>query len=300
MRDKVLVIGSLNYDTILKMSKQPELGETLPVNEVAFSAGGKGANQAVQAAKLGMETYMMGCVGNDYMGDFLVKTAEKYGVHTEFVRKIDGTSGMGIVNALDDGGVFASIVRGANFEVSKEDIDKTEMLLNEVGMVVLQMEIPQEINRYAIKKAKEYGCKILLNAAPAAPLEDEYMKLCDILVVNEVEASFYMGQPIDSMEKAESAADTLSGRFENTCIITMGKEGAVVSDGNTHEQIPSMKVNAIETTGAGDSFIGGVAYAVMQGMTIFDACRFATKCSAVTVCRLGAQDSMPVLSEISR
>lgn len=298
MRDKIIVIGSLNYDIVLKVSKLPAQGETLPANDAAFSAGGKGANQAVQAAKLGVPTYMAGCVGNDSMGDFLLKTANGYGLHTDYIRRTDGPSGMGVVNAMDDGSVFATIVRGANFEITKEDIDKIEPLMEEAGLMILQMEIPQDMNRCAIDKAKAHGCKVLMNAAPAAPFEEEYLKKCDILVVNEVEASYYAGKTIDTMDKAVEEAANMSAKLGNTVIITMGKEGAVVSSEGRTEKVPSMKVNAIETTGAGDSFIGGIGYAVMNGMDIFEACRFATKCSAVTVCRLGAQDSMPTLKEI--
>lgn len=298
MRDKIIVIGSLNYDIVLKVSKLPAQGETLPANDAAFSAGGKGANQAVQAAKLGVPTYMAGCVGNDSMGDFLLKTANSYGLHTDYIRRTNGPSGMGVVNAMDDGSVFATIVRGANFEITKEDIDRIEPLMEEAGLMILQMEIPQDMNRYAIDKAKAHGCKVLMNAAPAAPFEEEYLKKCDILVVNEVEASFYAGKTIDTMDKAVEEAGNMSAKMGNTVIITMGKEGAVVSSAGRTEKVPSMKVNAIETTGAGDSFIGGTGYAVMNGMDIFEASKFATKCSAVTVCRLGAQDSMPTLKEI--
>ncbi len=298
MRDKIIVIGSLNYDIILKLAKLPDLGETLPANDVAFSAGGKGANQAVQAAKLGVKTYMAGCVGMDAMGDFLLEAAEKYGVDTTYIRRVEAPSGMGIVNAMDDGGVFATIVRGANFEITKDDIDRIVPLMDEAGLLILQMEIPQEINRYAIDCAKKHGCRILLNAAPAAALEEQYLRKCDILVVNEVEASFYAEKSIETMEMAQKEACYMAEKYGNTVIITMGKDGAVVSDGERSEQIPSMKVKAIETTGAGDSFIGGVGYALMEEMDIFEACHFATKCSAATVCRLGAQPSMPTLEEL--
>lgn len=298
MRDKIIVIGSLNYDIVLKVPKLPDKGETLPANEAVFSAGGKGANQAVQAAKLGIETYMVGCVGNDSMGDFLLETAQGYGLHTEYIRRTNGTSGMGVVNAIEDGSVFATIVRGANFEITEEDINKIEDLLDNTGLMILQMEIPQDKNKYAIDMAKNRGCRVLLNAAPAAFLEEEYLKKCDIVVVNEVEASFYAKKTIDTMEKALKEVECMAKRLENIVIITMGKDGAVVSDGELTEEIPADTVNAVETTGAGDSFIGGIGYAIINGMNIFEACRFATKCSAITVCRMGAQDSMPRLQEL--
>ena len=298
MRNKVLVAGSMNYDIILAASRLPKLGETMPVNGCTFAAGGKGANQAVQAAKLGLETYMAGCVGNDPMGDFLYKTAEEYGLHTDYIRHADAPTGLGIVHALDNGSVHASIVRGANYELTKEDIDAAEGILDDTGLVILQMEIPAEINRYVIDKAKAHGCKVLLNAAPAEPFEEEYLAKTDILVVNEVEAAFYAGRTASSLEEGCGMADELARKYGNICVITMGSEGAAVSDGNQHEAVPPKKVKAVETTGAGDSFIGGLAYAVISGMDIFEGCRFATRCSSITVCRPGAQASMPTLDEV--
>lgn len=299
MRDKIVVIGSLNYDIILKSARRPERGETMTVDGASFSAGGKGANQAVQAAKLGVPTHLVGCVGKDAQGPYLLQSANKYGVDATHVRAVPGVStGMGIVNALEDGSVYASIVRGANYAVTKADIDAAEPRMREAALVVLQMEIPQEINEYAITKAKENGCRVLLNAAPAAEMDEKYLKMCDILVVNEVEASFYLGRSLDTIEEAEAGAAELAARYDCDVIITLGKEGSVVSENVQATFIPAKTVNAIETTGAGDSFIGGIGYALMQDMTLTQACEFATECSAVTVCRLGAQRSMPTLEEI--
>lgn len=299
MRDKIVVIGSLNYDIILKSSRLPECGETMPVDNAAFSAGGKGANQAVQAAKLGIPTYMVGCVGEDAQGVYLKQTANAYGVNTSLVKTMsDVPSGMGVISALEDGSVFASIVRGANYAVTKEHIDAAESLLWDAAIVILQMEIPVEINIYAIQKAKACGCKVLLNAAPAMEIPECYLQMCDILVVNEVEAAFYLKSELDTIDQAKEGAKKLSDHYGADTIITLGKAGAVVSDKGELAFIPAKKVEAIETTGAGDSFIGGVGYALMQDMTLTEACKFAAACSAITVCRLGAQTSMPTLDEI--
>ena len=129
MNKKITVIGSLNYDVILKIPRLPFKGETLTANGAAFSAGGKGANQAVQAAKLKTPTYMVGCVGPDASADFLVNTAKEYGVNVDYIRKVPGSSGMGVINAVEDGSVYACIVRGANFEVTKEDVDNAMPIL---------------------------------------------------------------------------------------------------------------------------------------------------------------------------
>lgn len=300
MRDKIVVIGSLNYDIILKAQRLPEKGETMPVDGAGFSAGGKGANQAVQAAKLGLKTYMVGCVGSDVQGRHLLETAKKYGVNTDFIRQVDGASGMGIIHALSDGSVHASIVRGANYDITKEDIDRAEELLNETEIVIFQMEIPEEINDYAIAKAKNCGCKVLMNAAPARAIKHEVMELCDILVVNEVEAAFYLNSEIKSVDDAKAGAAKLSEEYDCDTVITLGEAGAVVCEGGSISFIPSKKVDAIETTGAGDSFIGALGYGHLNGMSLTDASKFATCCSAITVCRIGAQDSMPTLEEATK
>lgn len=300
MRDKIITIGSLNYDIILKCGRLPEQGETMPVNDASFSAGGKGANQAVQAAKLGVKTYMVGCVGKDAHGRALLASAEKYGLDTTYLKEVEAPTGLGVVNAMEDGSVHASIVRGANFAITKEDIDAAEEVMKEAELVILQMEIPMEINEYAIDKARECGCKVLLNAAPATEMPMEYLKKCDILVVNEVEAAFYLGQTINGNEEAKAGAEKLADLLDADIIITLGSEGSVVSDNRKVTFIPSKKVDAIESTGAGDSFIGGVGYALIHGMNLTQACKFATCCSAITVCRLGAQDSMPTLEEVQR
>lgn len=298
MRNKIVVIGSLNYDIILKVSRLPELGETFPASGVTFSAGGKGANQAVQAAKLGIKTYMVGCVGKDPQGDMLIQTAQIYGLDTTYLRRVDVPSGMSSVHAVEDGSVYATIVRGANFAITKEDIDAAESAMQDAAIVILQMEIPMEINAYAISVAKKCGCKVMLNAAPAEKVSDDFMKNCDIIVVNEVEAAFYLGQEITNQSVAEQGAAALAEKYSADIIMTLGKLGAVVCENRKTSFVPSKKVNAIETTGAGDSFIGATGYALIQGMNLTQACEFATCCSAITVCRLGAQDSMPTLEEV--
>ncbi|MGM9659699.1 MAG: ribokinase [Faecousia sp.] len=298
MRDKIVVIGSMNYDIILKLSRFPQFGETFPADDAVFSPGGKGANQAVQAAKLGIPTYLAGCVGNDSQGAVLIQAAKEFGVNTDYVRVCDTPTGMGIVNALPDGSVKSVIVRGANYAITEEDIDALAPLMAETALVILQMEIPAQINRYAIDKAKSCGCAVLMNAAPAAPFEAAYLSKLDILVVNEVEAEFYVGYPVDSVDAAKQGAVELSRRLGISCVFTLGKLGSVVCSEEDAVFIPAKKVNAVETTGAGDSFIGALGYGLLHGKTLPDACRFATECSAVTVCRCGAQPSMPWLAEM--
>ena len=299
MKQKIIVIGSMNYDIILKMERRPAQGETLPVKEAVYSAGGKGANQAVQSAKLGADTAMVGCVGSDSMGGYLIKTAEGYGLDCTHVRITEGQTGLGVDQVMDDGSVYGHIVLGANYALTKTDVDNALPLIRESGIMILQNEIPAEVNEYAIDQAKACGCLVLMNVAPAVPVKPEYLRKIDIFVANEVEAGYYCGKTIDSVEKAVEACGDMARELGNKCVFTLGSMGAVVSDGSRTEIVPPCKVKAIETVGAGDSSVGAIAYALTQGSDLFRACRFAARCSAITVQRMGAQPSMPTLQEVT-
>lgn len=298
MYDKVVVIGSLNYDVCLKLERLPEEGETNFADSVEYCSGGKGANQAVQAAKLGLPVYIAGCIGEDASGDFLKKTVEGYGVRTDYLKRVSGNSGMSVAQSLYDGGIRASVVRGANDCVTKEDIDALKDMITPETIVVFQLEIPIGTILYAIDVCRERGAYIILNGAPAAALPEEALRKLDLFIVNEVEASFYGSVQIDSEEKAEEEIRRMSERIGITCIFTLGKAGSIVCSGGKTEMIPSKKVQAVESTGAGDSFIGGLCYGIVHGMDLFEAARFATCCSAKTVCRTGGQPAMPTLVEV--
>lgn len=290
------MIGSLNYDVCLKQERLPVEGETYFADSVNYCSGGKGGNQAVQAAKLGVPTYMVGCIGDDSSGEFLKENIEKYGVHTEYLKIKHGNSGMSVAQSLYDGGVRASVVRGTNDLVTKEDIDELDSFLNPGDITVFQLEIPIPVIEYAIHFCKEKGCVVILNGAPAHEISRETLKEVDYFIANELEAEFYCGAPV-TRETAETEIRKMTAELGNVCIYTLGKAGSVVCDGKNSEFVPSRKVDAVESTGAGDSFIGGLCYALLQNMDIFEAAKFATCCSARTVCRIGGQPAMPFLDE---
>ena len=262
------------------------------------AAGGKGANQAVQAAKLGVPTYMIGAVGADNMGDFLRDEAKGYGLDVSRVKRSWESTGMGCIHALEDGRVFATINRGANYDLTTEDIDASEDLFSQAKILILQNEIPHEVNIHAANLAKKHGLRVLYNAAPAFPDKKEVLPLADVVIVNEGEASDYLGVNISSVEDAQREGLKVSASMGNTWVITMGSHGSVICSEGKSEIVRPYKVDAVETTGAGDSYIGGLGYALINGMDIFTAAKFATKCSAVTVCGIGAQNSMPTLAQI--
>ena len=298
MEKKAVVIGSLNYDVCLKQERLPVEGETYFADSVNYCSGGKGGNQAVQAAKLGVPTYMVGCIGDDVSGQFLKENLEMYGVHTDYLKVRPGNSGMSVAQSLYDGGVRASVVRGTNDLVTKEDIDELDGFLNPGDIAVFQLEIPIPVIEYAVHFCKEKGCFVILNGAPAGRISKETLKEVDLFIVNELEAEFFCGRPIPNKEAAAEEIRKMSQELGNICIYTLGKAGSVVCDGEKEAFVPSKKVEAVESTGAGDSFIGGLCYALLKDMDVFEAARFATCCSAKTVCKIGGQPSMPFLEEV--
>ena len=294
----ILVAGSMNYDIILKVKRMPREGETMTCESASTAAGGKGANQAVQAAKLGVKTFMIGAVGADNMGDYLRDEAKNYGLDVSRVKRSWLSTGMGCIHALEDGRVFATINRGANYDLTNDDIDSSEDLFSLAKILILQNEIPHEVNIHAADLAKKHGLRVLYNAAPAFPEKKEVLAKSDVVIVNEGEASDYLGVKISSVEDAEREGLRISAEMNNTWVITMGSQGSVICSEGKSEIVKPYKVDAVETTGAGDSYIGGLAYALINGMDIFNAAKFATKCSAITVCGIGAQNSMPTLAQI--
>lgn len=298
MERKVIVIGAMNYDVCLKLERLPEEGETNFADSVEYCSGGKGGNQAVQAAKLKVPTYMVGCVGTDESGNFLLDQLNSYGVHTEYVKRVRGNSGMSVAQSMYDGGIRASVVRGANEAVTRDVVDEIASVIAPGDIVVLQLEIPVDTTEYAVTVAKERGAYVILNAAPALPIDKETIRKVDLFIVNEVEAAFYTGNDITDKEIASGEIRAFHREYGTDCIFTLGKAGSVVCNSERDEFVPSKKVEAVESTGAGDSFIGGLCYALMNGMDLFTAASFATCCSAKTVCKTGGQPAMPTLEEV--
>jgi len=298
MGKNIVVIGSMNQDIIMKISRMPDLGESMMVDECILAAGGKGSNQAVQAAKLGANVSMIGSVGKDTMGEFLLTEAEKFHVDVTHVKRSNAPTGMADAHVLPDGHLFCTVVKGANFELKTEDVTMAESLLKSADIVILQNEIPREVDYYVVDKAEEFGYKVIYNAAPAREMSRHYIAKCDIVVVNEVEAGFYCGTKIDSVEEAKVEALKMSMEMGNDWIITLGATGSVVASNKEVIFIPSYRVKAIESLGAGDSYIGALAYALLSGLSLFEGCRFATACSALTVMKCGAQIAMPTKIEV--
>jgi ribokinase len=295
----VTVVGSMNFDIIFKQKKLPAIGETYSADSISFCSGGKGANQAVQCAKLGLNTYMVGKVGNDYFGEVLKQNLTKYGVDTTYISTDSTNTGIGVVNAIEDGSLVATIAKGANYSLTPNDIDQAETIIANSKVVILQLEVPTEVVEYTIKKAKKYNCYVILNGAPASEISEEALKLVDCFVVNESEASFYAGKEVSSYQDAEKVCELLHAKVGQHLIITLGADGSLIFDGAEKLYIPPNKVKVVETTGAGDSYIGAFAYGKINGMNLREAGNFASKVSSLTVLNIGGQDAMPTIDEVN-
>lgn len=301
MRDYICVIGSLNYDIIMKQKRMPLLGETYTADSINYSGGGKGANQAVQCAKLGLDTIMVGKVGKDSFGDTLMENLEGYGVDCSCVGRSGSPTGVGVVHALEDGSVYASIITGANFDIAKEEIDGLDELIRNSRLIILQLEIPTDVVEHIIRKARRYQVYTILNAAPAKEIDREALEMVDCLIVNETEASFYAGVDITDAGKVKEHEGKLRSLTSGTVIVTLGAKGSVLLGSQGVVPVAPVKVECVaESTGAGDSYIGAFAYGKFSGMDDAQACGFAARVSAVTVTKIGAQEAMPGLKEVEQ
>lgn len=251
-REYICVIGSLNYDIIMKQKRMPLQGETYTADSITYSGGGKGANQAVQCAKLGIDTIMVGKVGRDTFGDSLVEKLKDYGVDCSCIGRSSSPTGVGVVHALEDGTVYASIITGANFDITSREIDGLDELIRNSRIVILQLEIPTEVVEHIIRKAKQYHVYTILNAAPAKEMDLEVLKMADCLIVNETEASFYAGVEVTDGDMVRAHADRLRRLTEGTVIVTLGSKGSMLLGKEGAVPIDPVKVEHVtESTGAG-------------------------------------------------
>jgi ribokinase len=298
-KDSVLVIGSLNYDYILRTDHLPQRGETLTAESFEICPGGKGGNQAVQCAKLGLTTFMAGAIGDDSMGSFLYRELQSCGVDISRVRIEKETSGFAMACTAGKGSLFATIVKGANDCFTKANIDALDDLFEKTAVLILQLEIPISIIEYSIARAKEHSCTVLINTAPAKEISRVSLALCDYVIMNEVEAQYYCAAALLDRNNSGSHAEKLSGEFGNTLIITLGGIGGVISiKGGKARHFAAFDIEAVETTGAGDSFIGGIAYGIINGLSVDKTLAFASCCSAVTIQKPGGQPAMPALDQV--
>ena len=288
----ILVIGSINMDLVIHTPRLPKLGETLKGHSFMTACGGKGANQAIAVGKVYGACTMIGAVGEDAFGKTMTDNLENNHVNTTGISKIGENSGIAMITVCG-GDNHILLDGGANDRLTPDWIDKHLDLIQQADIVIFQLEIPMETVLYAAKKAKESGAKVLLNPAPAVPLPDELLEQVDILIPNEHEAEIITG-----IHEPEEAIKVLMQKCEQV-IITLGEKGCIYNDGTEIKLAPAEKAKAVDTTAAGDSFIGAFCAALCEGKALKDAIAFGAKVSAITVTRKGAAISIPTKEELS-
>ena len=294
---KILVIGSANADLVIHSERMPVLGETLVGSSFSVGAGGKGLNQAVAAKKLGGDVVFVGAVGDDLNGKMLRERMESYGIDFKGLVTADAPTGCAMITVVG-GDNFIILDEGANASVTVDTIDLLEGLIAEADSLMMQYEIPTEAIVRAARIAHANGTRVVVNPAPFKKLDAEFYSLVDILVPNEHEARMLVG--IDPCDEAGAlkALGAIRELGVGTAVITLGERGCVYNDGERTVFCPAVKTNVVDTTSAGDSFIGALCVRLCGGDSLADAVRYATKVSAITVSRAGASDSIPYANDI--
>ena len=296
--NKLLIIGSLNMDMVLGVPAIPRAGETLMGELRGYIPGGKGANQAVAAGRLGRGAAMIGMLGRDSHGEVLAKNLTQAGVDTAGIGFCDAPTGLAVINVSADGENNIIVIPGANARCDVDHIRAHEAMIADSEVVLLQMEIPHEAVFEAIRLAKKHGRTVVLNPAPAPErLPEDIYPLIDILCPNETELERLSGLPTGSTEEAEQAARALLERGAGAVLATVGKRGALlVTPGQTLE-VPGFPVKAVDTTAAGDTFCAAFCTKLAEGAGMEESIRFANAAAAISVGRAGAQTSIPTLQE---
>lgn len=295
----ILVIGSLNIDLVTRVPHLPQPGETIASRKFQKNPGGKGANQAVAAAKLGANVTMIGKVGTDEHGELLINSLRSAGVSTAGIRR-EGTTGMAFISVSDEGENHIVLVAGANSAVRRSDISAMRGLIEESDMIVMQLEIPLEVVKHALELAVGLGKNVILNPAPARDLPAEMLRHVYVLIPNETELQILSGMPTSTEQEIVDAARHLNSLGTQRVIVTMGDRGSFLISETLHTHIPAYPVRAVDTTAAGDAYVAAFAVGKTQGMSDVEAAKFASKVAAITVTREGAQPSLPTRDDVQR
>ena len=296
---KIFVVGSVNMDLVVKAPYMPQNGETMKGEGFLTNAGGKGANQAVAAAKLGGDAYMVGAVGEAFGGE-LKSSLEGYGVKTDYLKQVKGVpSGIAVIVVVD-GDNRIILDKGANGCVDRMLVDRALESASAGDYLIAQLEIETEVVQYALGRAKEKGMVTVLNPAPAAALPKEIFKFCDWLIPNQTEAQFYTGIYPDDEESAKRCAEELARLGVKNVVVTMGEQGSVSVIDGVYRKADCVSVKAVDTTAAGDTYVGALVLMLSEGASVENAMKFASKASAITVTRRGAQCAIPTREEVDR
>jgi ribokinase len=300
-RKTIVVFGSLNVDFVVRASRRPGAGETVPGTDFRIYPGGKGANQAVAASRAGGKVVMAGRIGDDVFSSVLTRSLLEAGVRGDHVR-VSPNEPTGSAFIVIDGHGENSIVvvPGANGTVTREDVEALGPVLDSARILMLQLEVPLPVVEYAARKAREAGVTVMLDPAPPVTLPEGLRQAVDIITPNEHEAEFLIGRPVTDPESAKAAARDLMAWGIPRVVVKLGGKGLVYAVGDRAEYLPGYVVDVVDSTAAGDTFAGALAAAICEGRSFGDACRFANAAAAISVTRAGAQTSMPWRDEIDR
>ncbi len=278
----------------MKSQRIPAVGETILGEDFIMTPGGKGANQAVAAAKLGAEVFFIAKLGDDIFAEQSLKNFKKEGVNTKYVIQTkEAPSGVALIIVDDAGNNVIVVAPGANQMLSPEDVKRAESDIASSGALVAQLEIPLETVEFAAQLANSSGVLFILDPAPAQELRPELLKMVDILTPNETEARILTGIEVTNEDSARTAAKKLLECGVKSVILTMGTKGFLLANDDRMESVPAVKVDAVDATAAGDAFTGSLAVGLAQGRELFDAALFANQVAALSVTKMGAQSSMP-------
>ena len=299
MNHAIVVVGSSNIDMIAQVTQFPRPGETVGNATFSQAYGGKGANQAVAAARAGGQVSFITCVGRDLFGQTMLRNFAHEGITTDYVLQDDTTpTGTAIILVNEQGENCIAVAPGANYRLTSEHIDASRIAISGAEIVLLQLEIPFETVAYVVDLAKNLGKKVLLNPAPARPLDDALLRKLHILVVNETEAERIAGQPVNTSEQVQQVAQALLRKGPEIIVITLGAQGAYYATRREQQMIAAYPVQAVDTTAAGDVFCGALTAALSRAVKLGDAVTFANAAAALSATKLGAQPSAPTQQEV--
>jgi len=295
--NNIIVIGSLNADLVVRAPRFPQPGETISGDDLQVIPGGKGANQAVAAARLGANVSMLGRVGKDNFGDFLLDNLQSNHVNTSLIQRDDASTGTATIIVDENGQNSIVLSAGANGKVSPSDVELASF--STFNLLLLQLEIPTPTVLSAAKLARQNGVRVILNPAPAKELPDELISLADFIIPNETELSLLTGMDVNDIPSAKQAAHELLKRGAQNVIITLGGKGALIINRKTSTHVDTYSVDVIDTTAAGDAFIGGFAVS-LESSGLLDAVRYGCACGALATTKFGAQPSLPTKEDVEK
>jgi ribokinase len=299
MAGKIVVVGSTNTDMVVKAARLPQPGETIIGGKFFMFPGGKGANQAVAAARLGGQVTLVANTGNDVFGKQSVSGFKQEGIDTTYIgRDAENPSGVALIGIDAKGENSILVAPGANMALSEADVDSAAEAIQAADVVLVQLEIPLPTVLHVVKRCAEWGRKLIVNPAPAHPLNEAFYKGLFAITPNETETELLTGTRVTDEVSARRAADVLLSRGVQHVIITMGSQGAYLHNADQSVLLPAPTVEAVDTTAAGDVFNGALAVGIADGLPIEQAISVACRAAAISVTRMGAQASAPYQNEM--